>query len=146
MPKRCQAPGSPGIEPGTSAFSLPKVVAQLGIEPMTTRFLVVVLTTKLLGHAPGFFGRGGRGGGPGTCNCGTVTRRQAAHSDVRQAEVVMVMIIVLLTSNGRKVCGVILGILFCAIFYTGLLLADFEPRRRRPDRARPWWMNERNWS
>ena len=87
---------------------------------MTTRFFVVVLTTKLLGHAPVFFGGGG---GPGTWNCGTVIRRQAAHSDVRQAEVVMVMIIVLLTSNGRKVCGVILCI-FCFVqFYTCLLLA-----------------------
>ena len=28
------------------------MVAQLGIEPMTTRFLVVALTTKLLGHDP----------------------------------------------------------------------------------------------
>ena len=50
MPRRCQASGTPGIEPGTSAFSLPRVVTQLGIEPMTTRCLVVALTTKLLGR------------------------------------------------------------------------------------------------
>ena len=50
MPRRCQASGTPGIEPGTSAFSLPRVVAQLGIEPMTTRCLMVALATKLLGQ------------------------------------------------------------------------------------------------
>ena len=59
MPKRRQASGAPGIEPGTSAFSLPKVVTQLGIEPMTTRCLVVVLTTKLLGLCKLVYGRGG---------------------------------------------------------------------------------------
>ena len=53
MPKRCHASGAPGIEPGTSAFSLPKVVTQLGIELMTTRCLVVELTTKLLGQLAG---------------------------------------------------------------------------------------------
>ena len=48
--KRCQATGAPGIEPGTSAFSLPRSVTQLGIEPMTTRKIsVVALTTKLTG-------------------------------------------------------------------------------------------------
>ena len=46
-------PAAPGIEPGTRDLSVlfAEVVAQLGIEPMATRFLVVALTTKLLGHA-----------------------------------------------------------------------------------------------
>ena len=48
-----RVPTAPGIEPGTSAFSLVfgcrAVVTQLGIESMTARCLVVALTTKLLG-------------------------------------------------------------------------------------------------
>ena len=38
------------MNPGHPSVLFAEVVTQMGIEPVTTRCLVVVLTTKLLGH------------------------------------------------------------------------------------------------
>ena len=42
--------GLPGMNPGHPCVLFAEVVTQMGIEPVTKRCLVVVLTTKLLGH------------------------------------------------------------------------------------------------
>ena len=42
--------GLPGMNPGHPSVLFAEVVTQMGIEPVTTRCLVVVLTTKLLGQ------------------------------------------------------------------------------------------------
>ena len=47
-------PNRPGNRTrGLSVLFFAEVMAQLGIEPMTKRYLVVALTTKLLGQSPG---------------------------------------------------------------------------------------------
>ena len=40
------------MNPGHPCVLFAEVVTQMGIEPVTTRCLVVVLTTKLLGRKP----------------------------------------------------------------------------------------------
>ena len=60
--QRCQASGTPGLEPGTcSVLFAEVVVTQSGVEPVTTRCLVVVLTTKPLGRRWALCGRGREG-------------------------------------------------------------------------------------
>ena len=43
------------MNPGHPSVLFAEVVTQMGIEPMTTRCLVVALTTKLLGRRGGVF-------------------------------------------------------------------------------------------
>ena len=49
MPNVARPRGLPGMNPGHPSVLFAEVVTQMGIEPVTTRCLVVVLTTKLLG-------------------------------------------------------------------------------------------------